>query len=146
MDVGGEPHLIEYNCRMGDPEAAVVIPRIKSSLLDLFRGVSLGDLHKRELEIDERAAATVVLASKGYPDAYEKGKVITGLDGLPSEALVFYAGTAWDEKRQQTLTNGGRVLAVGGMGATVAEALEKAYSYIPQIHFEGMYYRRDIGK
>ncbi|MDR2791156.1 MAG: phosphoribosylamine--glycine ligase [Tannerellaceae bacterium] len=146
INVGGEPYLIEYNCRMGDPEAAVVIPRIKSSLLDLFRGVSTGDLHKRPLEIDERAAATVVLASKGYPDSYETGKVITGLDGLPPEALVFYAGAVWNEKRKQTLTNGGRVLAVGGMGATVSEALEKAYSYIPHIHFEGMYYRRDIGK
>jgi phosphoribosylamine--glycine ligase len=145
MNVDGNPFLIEYNCRMGDPEAAVVIPRIKSSLTDLFEGVSIGDLHKRDMVIDERAAATVVLASKGYPETYETGKVITGFDKLPPEALVFHAGTRLERETHQVLTSGGRVLAVGAFGTNVAEALEHAYSYIPQIHFEGKYFRRDIG-
>ncbi|MDR3129161.1 MAG: phosphoribosylamine--glycine ligase [Tannerellaceae bacterium] len=145
MNVDGNPFLIEYNCRMGDPEAAVVIPRIKSSLTDLFEGVSIGDLHKRDMVIDERAAATVVLASKGYPETYETGKAITGFDKLPPEALVFHAGTKLERETHQVLTSGGRVLAVGAFGTNVAEALEHAYSYIPQIHFEGKYFRRDIG-
>jgi phosphoribosylamine--glycine ligase len=145
MNVGGDPFLIEYNCRMGDPEAAVVIPRIKSSLTDLFEGVSLGDLHKREMVIDERAAATIVLASKGYPEAYETGKAITGLDTLPPEALIFHAGTKLEGTTNRILTNGGRVLAVGAFGIDVAGALKQAYSYIPHIDFEGKYFRRDIG-
>lgn len=142
MSVNGEPYVIEYNCRLGDPETQAVIPRIKNDLVGLFEAVSSRALHNIKLEIDSRACAAVVLASKGYPGHYEKGKLITGLDDV-KDSLVFHAGT----RRENGVirTNGGRVLAVSSFGKDFKEALEMSYDSIKKISFDGMYFRRDIG-
>lgn len=142
INVNGEPKVIEYNVRLGDPETEVVLPRIKSDLLDLFIGVSTETLDTKPLEVDERFATTVMMVSGGYPEAYEKGKPISGTETV-SDSIVFHAGTAL--KDGQTVTSGGRVLAVTSYGKTMHEALAKSYENIQKIQFDGNYYRKDIG-
>ncbi|MDR0790092.1 MAG: phosphoribosylamine--glycine ligase [Bacteroidales bacterium] len=144
MNVGGEPYVIEYNVRMGDPETEVVFPRIKSDIVQAFEAVGRGELDKYELEIDSRFATCVMMVSKGYPEAYEKDKVITGLDHTDG-CLAFHAGTKRNADGE-LLTNGGRVLAVTCFGDTMEEALDKCYRNVEIIKFEGAFYRRDIGK
>lgn len=144
ISVQNEPYVIEYNVRMGDPETEVVMPRIKNDLVDLFTKVSEGKLDEIELEIDPRHTATVMLVSGGYPEAYEKGKLITGLENISDEALVYHAGTKLEEDK--VLTNGGRVLAVTAYGETYKKALSVAYRQAQKIHFDKVYYRKDIGQ
>ncbi len=144
MNVHGDPYVIDYNCRMGDPEAEVVIPRIKSDLLELFEAVANGTLSETSIEIDNRAAASVMLVSKGYPLAYEKGKIISGLENV-NNCVVFHAGTAMDIETGKIKTSGGRVLAVTAYGSNIKEALETAYENAGIIEFEGKYFRSDIG-
>jgi len=143
INVKGEPYVIEYNCRMGDPETEVVIPRVKSDLLDLLEGVATKTLSERDVQFSEHAAATVMMVSGGYPASYEKGKIIYGLNAV-TDALVFHAGTTADGP--QVITNGGRVLAVTSFGRTIEQALDRSYAGINQISFEKAYFRRDIGK
>lgn len=143
INVGGDPMVIEYNVRMGDPETEVVIPRIKSDLLDLMRMAAEGCLGESSIEIDPRTATTVMLVSGGYPGHYEKGLPITGLDKL-SETIPFQAGTAL--KDDGTLvTSGGRVMALTSFGDSIADALRGSYKAAEEVKFEGKYYRRDIG-
>ncbi len=142
IKVGDEPKVIEYNVRMGDPETEVVIPRIKNDLLEIFQAADNRSLDAIALEIDERDAATVIAVSGGYPEAYEKGKPISGLENI-GESMVFHAGTM--EKEGEIQSNGGRVLAVTSFGDNFKEALEKSYESLKKIAFEGMYYRKDIG-
>lgn len=142
IKVGEEPKVIEYNVRMGDPETEVVIPRIKNDMVSLFEAVANQTLGAVELEIDERTATTVMLVSRGYPEAYEKGKTITGF-GEIDDALVFHAGTT--HKEGKTVTNGGRVMAITSFGRDFNEALGTSYKNIKKIKFEGMNYRKDIG-
>ena len=127
---------------MGDPEAEVIIPRIKSDFFELIEGVAKCDLHKRDIHIDDRFVTTVILASGGYPENFERGKIISGLD-LTSDSVVFHAGTKTDGRN--ILTNGGRVLAVSACGNTLEEALGKSYRNAGLISFEGSYFRTDIG-
>ena len=141
--VNNEPMVIEYNCRMGDPETEVVIPRIKSDLLDLFIATANNDLINSTIELDSRSATAVMLVSGGYPEAYEKGKEITGIDAV-KESIVFHAGTALDE-HDRAVSNGGRVLAITSYGNNFKEALSQSYESIEKISFEKMNYRKDIG-
>lgn len=143
MIVKKEPYVIEYNCRMGDPETEVVLPRIKSDLLNLFEGVASETLSERDLEIDPRTATTVMMVSGGYPESYQKGKTIYGLNAV-SDAVVFHAGTSADGPA--ITTNGGRVLSVTSLGANIEDALEKVYRNIALIEFNKAYYRKDIGQ
>jgi phosphoribosylamine--glycine ligase len=140
--VNNEPMVIEYNCRMGDPETEVVIPRIKSDLMDLFIATAKNDLENATIEIDDRSATTVMLVSGGYPEAYEKNKEITGIEKV-NNSLVFHAGTTMNE--QNLLTNGGRVIAVTSYGRDFKEALEASYTNVAKIQFEGKNFRTDIG-
>ena len=145
INVGGEPMVIEYNCRMGDPETEVVMPRLAEDLVELLEAAVEGRLETRPALVDQRSATAVVLTSGGYPEAYEKGKVITGLDDLRvADSLVFHAGTK-AVPDGTTQTSGGRVLAVCALGDTVGEALSEAYRGAETIAFEKKYYRRDIG-
>jgi phosphoribosylamine--glycine ligase len=142
MNVNGDPYVIEYNARLGDPESEVIIPRIKSDLFDLLDGVAKGDLAARSLETDNRFVTTVMLVSGGYPGSYEKGKVIEGLDST-GECVLFHAGTkSLDNK---IVTSGGRVIAVSSWGESMNDALAKSYRNASLINFEGIYYRKDIG-
>lgn len=140
--VKGEPIVIEYNVRMGDPETEVVIPRIKSDLVELFQAVTNGKLDEVSLEIDSRSATTIMLVSGGYPEEYEKGKEIFGLDKI-EDSLVFHAGTKLENGK--VVTNGGRVLAITSFGKDFQEAIKKSYQNTDKLHFDKMYYRKDIG-
>ncbi|MCX6290774.1 MAG: phosphoribosylamine--glycine ligase [Bacteroidetes bacterium] len=142
MNVNGEPYVIEYNVRMGDPETEAVIPRIESDLVELFEAVSKGTLAEKELVISKQSVVTVMLVSGGYPGDYEKGKVISGL-GDVKESFVFHAGTSMDEK-EVIKTSGGRVLAVSSFGKNMEEAAALSYRSVSKIAFENMYFRKDI--
>ncbi|NLR61700.1 phosphoribosylamine--glycine ligase [Chitinophaga polysaccharea] len=143
INVEGEPFVIEYNCRMGDPETEVVMPRLKNDLLDLFIAVTEGKLSEQTIYADERAASTVMLVSKGYPEAYEKNKVISGIPAPTHDQVVFHAGTRQDGAN--ILSNGGRVLSVTSLAADLSLALAHSVQTAEQISFEGKVYRRDIG-
>ena len=140
--VNGEPMVIEYNVRMGDPETEAVMLRIKSDLIDLFEATANGTLDNATLEMDPRAAVTVMLVSGGYPGDYEKGKIITGLDKIEG-SIVFHAGTKQDG--ENIVTDGGRVLAISSYGATKEEALAKSFENASKIQYDGKYFRSDIG-
>lgn len=142
MNVNGDPKVIEYNVRMGDPETEVVIPRIKSDLLNLFKGISNGTFGEQDFYVDEDVATTVVLVSGGYPESYEKGKGISGLEEVEN-SIVFHAGTRKEEDK--VLTNGGRVMAITSFGRTIEEALSKSFDNAEKVKFDGKYYRKDIG-
>jgi phosphoribosylamine---glycine ligase len=143
INVKGEPFVIEYNCRMGDPETEVVIPRLKSDILDLFEGVVSNTLSERDVQFDDRSAATVMMVSGGYPEEYETGKVIYGLNTVTG-SYVYHAGTNSDGPT--VLTAGGRVLAVTSLGKTLELALDKSYETIKNIEFGNAYFRKDIGQ
>lgn len=143
MNCGGEPSVIEYNCRMGDPETEVVIPRIKSDLLDLLQGVASQNLHTKNYETIEQTATTVVLVSGGYPGDFEKGKVVSGIDNT-GDSLIFHSGTKQEDDR--VVTNGGRVFAITSFGQTIEDAVKKSFNTAEKIKYEGKYYRKDIGK
>tara|TARA_R110000787_G_scaffold6697_6_gene23273 strand:- start:4616 stop:5890 length:1275 start_codon:yes stop_codon:yes gene_type:complete len=142
MNVNGNPQVIEYNVRMGDPETEVVLPRINSDLFELFEGVANQNLHEKEFSVSNQIGTTVMLVSGGYPEGYEKGKSISGLENV-KESIVFHAGTT--TKDNAIVTSGGRVIAVTSFADTIQEALDKSYRSIDKIHFEKMNYRKDIG-
>ena len=142
IKVGDEPYVIEYNVRMGDPETEVVIPRIKSDLVEIFSAVASQNLDNINVEINLQSATTIVLVSGGYPEDYEKGKIISGIENI-EDSLVFHAGTTLDNDK--IVSNGGRVLAITSLAETFQEALKISYKNINKISFDKMYYRKDIG-
>ena len=142
INVKGEPIVIEYNVRMGDPETEVVMPRIKSDLVELFQAVANQTLNEVSLEIDERSATTIMIVSGGYPEEYQKGKEITGIENV-TDSIVFHAGTKIENEK--VVSNGGRVLAVTSYGDNFQAAIKKSYQSIEKLHFDTMYYRKDIG-
>lgn len=142
MNVGGDPYVIEYNVRMGDPETEVVMPRLKTDILSLFEAMAKGELEQAAFELDDRFCTTVMLVSQGYPGDYEKGKEITGVPDVKG-SIVFHAGTKLAGGK--VVTNGGRVIAVSSFGKTMREALAQSYENVAKIHFDGMNFRRDIG-
>ena len=142
MNVGGDPYVIEYNVRMGDPETEVVMPRLKTDILSLFEAMAKGELEQAAFELDDRFCTTVMLVSQGYPGDYEKGKEITGVPDVKG-SIVFHAGTKLADGK--VVTNGGRVIAVSWFGKTMREALAQSYENVAKIHFDGMNFRRDIG-
>ena len=142
INVKGDPYVIEYNCRLGDPETEVVLPRLKSDILDLFEGIATNTLSERDIQFYDKSAATVMLVSGGYPKAYKKGKQIYGLNSVV-DSLCFHAGTLSDGP--SSVTSGGRVLAVTSYGKNIEFAIKKSYESIDKISFDGMNYRKDIG-
>jgi phosphoribosylamine--glycine ligase len=142
MNCEGEPSVIEYNCRMGDPETEVVIPRIESDLLDLLQGVATQTLHEKNISITSDIATTVVLVSGGYPEEYQKNKRVTGITNT-NDSHVFHSGTAI--QGEHIVTNGGRVFAITSFGKTISEAVGKSFTIAESISYEGKYYRNDIG-
>jgi phosphoribosylamine---glycine ligase len=142
IDVKGDPYVIEYNVRMGDPESEVVMPRIKSDFLELLKATGENKLKGMKVEFEEETMATVMLVSGGYPGSYEKGKVMTGLSDV-SDSILFHAGTKFSEK--DAVTNGGRIIAVSSFGKNMKEALALSYKNAEKVDFEGKYYRKDIG-
>ena len=143
MNVGGEPYVIEYNCRMGDPETEAVLPRIKSDLGELLLAAAKGDLNRIKLDIDPRTAATVVMVSGGYPGNFEKGFAITGIEKV-TDTIVFQAGTA--QSNESIVSNGGRVLVLTSLAPSLQQALDLTYKAAKDINFEYAYYRKDIGQ
>jgi phosphoribosylamine--glycine ligase len=142
MNVNGEPFVIEYNARLGDPETEVIMPRIESDLFELLEGVAQRNLHDRQLMTGTDIAATVMMVSGGYPDAFAKGFKITGIDQV-SESIIYHAGTKIINGG--LVTSGGRVLAVTSCGSSMSEALARSYQSASMIHFEGAHFRKDIG-
>ncbi len=142
IKVGDEPMVIEYNVRMGDPETEVVIPRLKSDLVQLFKAAATQTLDRVELEIDEQSAATIMMVSGGYPEEYQKGKEISGIESV-SDSIVFHAGTKIVDGK--IVSNGGRVLAITSYGTDFKEAIKKSYQSINKLNFDKMYFRKDIG-
>lgn len=142
IKVGDDPKVIEYNVRMGDPETEVVLPRLKNDLVEIFHAIANQSLDKINIEIDERAATTVMLVSGGYPEAYEKGKEISGIENI-TESIPFHAGATL--KDGKVITSGGRVMAITSYGDSYKEAIKKSYQNIEKLHFDKMYYRKDIG-
>jgi phosphoribosylamine--glycine ligase len=140
IKVGEDPKVIEYNVRMGDPETEVVLPRVENDLVTLFQAVNEGSLNTVQLEVRKEVAATVMAVSKGYPEAYQKGKIITGLD---QDKMIFHAGTLLKENK--VITSGGRVLAVTSFGENHNEAVQSSYQTLSKIDFDGIHYRKDIG-
>ncbi len=143
MNVEGDPYVVEYNVRLGDPEAEAVIPRIDQDIIPLFQALATGNLESLEIRIREEAVATVMLVSGGYPGSYEKGKKITIPDNIPDHTVLFHAGTQLTD--EGVVTAGGRVLAVSSYGKDMEQALGRAYEFAEKIDFEGKYYRKDIG-
>lgn len=142
IKVGNDPYVIEYNVRMGDPETEVVIPRVESDLVELFQKVHHQQLNEVRLQVSDKTAVTIMVVSGGYPEAYEKNKVITGLEKVEN-SIVFHAGTAL--KNNHVVSNGGRVLAFTSFGNSIEEAKNQSYQNIAKVHFDQMYYRKDIG-
>ncbi|MGK0255078.1 MAG: phosphoribosylamine--glycine ligase [Mariniflexile sp.] len=142
IKVGNDPKVIEYNVRMGDPETEVVLPRLKNDFVEILQAMANGTLDKINIEIDERAATTIMLVSGGYPEAYEKGKEITGIDTIEG-SMAFHAGAQLQNGK--VVTSGGRVMAITSYGNTYQEAIKKSYQNIEKLHFEKMNYRKDIG-
>jgi len=142
MNDNGNPSVVEYNVRMGDPETEVVLPRIESDLFELFEGVANQTLNEKSFSVSDKVATTVMLVAGGYPEAYQKNNEITGFDTV-DESIVFHAGTTIKENK--VVTNGGRVMAITSFGDTIEEALAKSYRTIDKIHFDKMNYRKDIG-
>ncbi|WP_223550145.1 phosphoribosylamine--glycine ligase [Aestuariivivens sp. NBU2969] len=142
IKVGDDPKVIEYNVRMGDPETEVVFPRLKNDLVDVLLAMANSTLNEIDIEIDERAATTIMLVSGGYPEAYEKGYVITGVETI-KDSIPFHAGAVL--KDEKIVTSGGRVMAITSYGDTYQEAIKKSYQNIEKLHFDKMYYRKDIG-
>lgn len=142
----GEPYVLEFNCRLGDPEAQAILPRIENDFLEMVEKALTGKLRDYELKESSKACVCVVMASKGYPGSYEKGHIITGLEKVRDikDVIVFHAGTK--KEGDKFLTNGGRVLGITALGETIPEAIERAYKAVELIHFEGAHYRKDIGK
>jgi phosphoribosylamine--glycine ligase len=142
IKVGDDPKVIEYNVRMGDPETEVVLPRLKTDLVEIFQAMANQTLSEVDIEIDERAATTIMLVSGGYPEAYEKGKEITGLENI-TDSIAFHAGAKF--QKGKVVTSGGRVMAITSYGNTYQEAIKKSYQSIENLHFDKMNYRKDIG-
>src|SRR5690554_3612113 len=142
IKVNNDPYVIEYNVRMGDPETEVVLPRIKTDLVELFAALQNQTLDQVDLRIDSRSAVTVMVVSGGYPEDYQKGKEISGIEAI-EDSIVFHAGTKIQDNK--VLTNGGRVMAITSLGENFKEAIETSYKNIDKLHFENMYYRKDIG-
>jgi phosphoribosylamine--glycine ligase len=142
MNREGDPYVIEYNVRMGDPEAEVVLPRIKTDFVELLKATAEGRLSEMKVELDKRTVATVMLVSGGYPGSYEKGKAISGLEAV-DDSILFHAGTRGDNGR--VLSSGGRVIAVSSYGDSMQDALATSYKNAERVRFDGKYYRSDIG-
>jgi phosphoribosylamine--glycine ligase len=147
INVDGDPMVIEYNVRMGDPETEAVMLRVDGDLVAAMHAAARGSLGDTPLGVDPRHVATVMMVSGGYPGSYPKGKVITGLDTVDhADSILFHAGTTYDDATDQTLTSGGRVIAVSSYGSSVQDAVDRSFASVAKIHFDGAYWRRDIGR